>query len=114
MIVRTGLREVTVNYEDAVFNMVELSTETEANIAVAGAKSPGLAVKLKFTSAVKSWSGINDDAGPLQCTPANKDIVFDSNKELVESVLKEYMQTLAGDKETEKKILKDGESGTLT
>ena len=112
MIVRTGLLDVVVEYEDATFNMRELSTKEEADIAVTGTTSPGAAVKMKFVKAVTSWGNVNDSNGTLFCDEKNKGIVFDSNQALAEDVLRLYIDAISAKREDEKKILKSGQPGT--
>ncbi len=111
MIVRTGLVKVVVKYEDATFNMKELPTDIEASIAVKGATSPGAALRKKFCESIESWSGIESEAGPIECNTKNKRIVFGANQPLVENVMKDYMEAIVEAKEEEKKISKIGVAG---
>ncbi len=112
MIVRTGLVKVSVAYSDAIFHMRELSTREEADIAVKSTKSPGSALKMKFTSAITSWEKVEDNNGTLPCNTENKRFVFDANQELAENVLRLYMEAVVEKKENEKKISKTGAAGT--
>ncbi len=113
MIVRTGLVKVTIKYDDAVFHMVELDTKEEANLAVEAVNNPGAAIKGKFVKGVVSWEKVEDAVGPLPCTEENKETVFDCNKEMMENVIQQYLDAVEKKKESEKKILKSGDPGTL-
>ena len=112
MIIRTELVTVQVLYKDAVLTMAELSTTDEASIAVLSKElSPGAALRRQFVRSVKAWENIEDENGPLPCTDENKEMVFDANKDMMESVMSQHRSNINDKIEKEKKISKNGQSG---
>lgn len=113
MIIRTGLIKVSVPFDDMLFHMVELDTTKEADLAVKSITSSGSAVKGKFVQAVESWENVSNIDGPMECTEENKGILFDCNKDVIESVMAQYIDLIEKGKEAEKKIFQNGARGTL-
>jgi len=113
MRINTGLVKVSVLHDGATFIMTELDTRKEADIGVKGVTEPGMALRMKFVAAVKSWVDVTDGNGNLECTDKNKKVFFDFNKGAVEAILQDYLVKVAKLKREEKKISKNGPKKTL-
>lgn len=113
MKLRTELTKASIEIEDSVFHVEELSTLLQTEVAIASRDSKAASLKTTFMHAVVGWENATNLAGDeLECTYENKELVFEANQDVVEKILEAYQVATKKAVAAQKKISRPGAGGT--